>query len=94
MDEFRIKIINFFNTSWLKSIKSKYLLYLSPNIGELRFHYNRVFGTQMSVSQVCEFLIEQELERIKEMPNYSGEYLDTNLTKVRTETVLIKRSKL
>ena len=94
MDEIKIKIVNFFNDFWIKSIKSKYLLYLTTNVGELRFEYDRVFGVKLSTSQIVELLIKEELEKVKEKPSYSGKYHDINLTKVRSRTNLIKRAEL
>lgn len=90
MDNFRIKIRDFFNEKWLKSEKKNHEFRLSNNLNYLKREYSRCFCTEMSGSQLIEFLIDNELEKINKLPNYLGDYSSSKITNLKDEYKLNK----
>ena len=90
MDNFRIKIQDFFNKKWLKSRKRQEKLSLSANMDCLHDEYKRAYNVKMSASQICEMLIIDEIERIKSLPDYCGIYSGSNLVRLKCEYKLVE----
>jgi len=90
MDNFRIKIQDFFNKKWRNSRKAREQLSLSANLFTLQVEYERVYGVKMSTSQICEMLICGELERAEKLPDYCGVYTNSNIVKLRCKYELVK----
>ena len=96
MDAWRGKITKFFNETWLfkdrniKSNRKPVLISIAPSTQKLLDEYLRVYGIILSKSQIHEFLVLNEIEKIKDMPNYYGIYLNSNLTRLKVHFSEVK----
>jgi len=80
---FKEKLRIFFNRGWIFKAKQKNHLNLTTNIDELFAEYQIVFNIKMSKAQIIEFLVSEELKRVKGLPPYKGPHAFVDLFKRR-----------
>lgn len=91
MDKKREEIRDFFNKKWLKEEKSIFNLSLSRKLYNVLCEYERIYNVRLSRSQLVEMLLSEESDKIKYLPNYSGQYIPSDISRLKTEYKLVKR---
>jgi hypothetical protein len=90
MDDFRRKIVVFFNEKWLKSNKRKTSINVTNGLNSLILEYERVFNIRLSEGQILDFLVTNELKRIESFENYAGQYHRSNTVKLKQKLIEVK----
>lgn len=82
-DACRNRIVDFFNEDWLGHKKERVCINITADFDDLIEEYDRTFGIKLSRAQIAGFLVKKELKKSVIRPNYQGEYMKSNLTKIK-----------